>query len=923
MHLKSSKEIRESWVSFFSKEHSHKHVKSSSLIPDNPTLLLTSAGMVQFVPYFLGLKEPEFKRAVTIQKCARVGGKDSDLENIGRTTRHHTFFEMLGNFSFGDYFKAHAIPWAWDYVTRVLGLPKEKLFVSVFEGDKQTPEDKEAYEIWKRLGLEEDKIRKLSRKEVFWGPPGPTGPCGPCSEIYFDRGIEFKDPDERYLEIWNLVFMEFEKDEEGKLNPLAKKNIDTGAGLERIATILQDKQNTFETDLLKPILDTVSETIKTQYGQDTKKDLSLKIITDHIRCISFLIADNVRPTNLGRGYVLRMLIRRASRYGYLLGKKEPFLYTLPKIVSNNYSTIYPELAQSLNIICDVVKQEEERFAETIERGLVYLDSVISKATKKISGEDAFDLYSTYGFPLELTIDIAHEKNKEVDLESYEKAKEKHSEVSAGEMFEVKLTEKKIYGDLLKEFGQTNFLGYEKEKCEASVLAIISLQGEKTTFLKQGEKGEIILDQTVFYAESGGQVGDTGEMNCRGVPCRSGSEQASPSAGHALVNDTQKYEGLITHYIDVKSGKVNIGDIVTCEIDSQKRARTRHHHSVTHLMHSALRKVFGEMLQQAGSEVNHERTRFDFTLDKKATKEELEKIEDIVNSWIKMRLPVKVQEMSFNEAMQSGALAFFGDKYEDKVRVIKMATGSEIASIELCGGTHVKNTSEIKYFKIIKESSIAAGTRRIEAVAGDVAKEYEEKSKKEKEGILKQLIEDDNKLEQDFLQLELKKEWEELCNTYGDVRKGSVNAEKLKEKYTKAKNVLSKKKASIFATELKEKEREIKKLPNGIQLLELELKDFPNDAIKIFIEGKVKSEKNIVFVISNVDEGKLTFFTGVTSDLIQKGINAKELVNKIAEATGGRGGGRDDFAQAGGKDISKIKDALEAGRNLIVACNISF
>lgn len=868
MHPKTSQQIRQSWIDFFTLQN-HKHVESSSLIPDNPTLLLTSAGMVQFVPYFLGLKEPDFKRAVTIQKCARVGGKDSDLENIGRTTRHHTFFEMLGNFSFGDYFKSEAIPWAWDYVTKVLELPKEKLFVSVFAGDEITPFDNEAYEIWKKIGISDEKIRKLPRKEVFWGPPGPTGPCGPCSEIYFDRGTDFKDPDERYLEIWNLVFMQLEKDEDGKYKPLKKKNIDTGAGLERIAMILQNKKNTFETDLLKPILDGVCDLTKMQYDRKdaSPRRLYLQIITDHIRCISFLISDGVRLSNLGRGYVLRMLIRRAARFGWLLGVKEPFLYNLPKVVSDNYSSVYPEV-KDFNLISDVVKQEEERFSETIERGLVYLENLLAPhaSGSLIAGTAAFELYSTFGFPVELTLDIAKERGHKVDMAGFEAAKEKHSEVSGGEMFEIKLTDKKIYGELLKEFGQTKFLGYELEKCEAKVLALINSKGERVQILKQEENGEVILDQTPFYAESGGQVGDTGEMTCRGVP------------RHALVIDTQKHEGLFIHQVEIKSGEIKIGDKVNCEIDSHKRSRTRHHHSVTHLMHSALRKIYGNSLQQAGSEVNHERTRFDFTLDRTAKPEEIEKIENMVNSWIQKKLAVEIKEMSFNEAMQTGALAFFGDKYGDVVRVIKMGD----ASVELCGGTHVKNTGEIDSFKITKESSIAAGTRRIEAVAGVAVKEYLEKKK----------IEDESKA--------------------------------LAQKNKIEKEIIAKEQTVKNIEKLKGQENKTIKLANGISLFIPKPDNYGQEAIKIFIENKIKLEINFVTIIVNGNVGAyhgmpsegIKFFVGVSRDLISKGLKAKDLVNKIAEVTGGRGGGRDDFAQAGGKDISKINEALEIGKKIV-------
>ena len=862
MPITSHKEIRKSWFDFFSSK-SHKIVQSSSLIPDNPTLLLTSAGMVQFVPYFLGLKEPGFNRAVTIQKCARVGGKDSDLENIGRTTRHHSFFEMLGNFSFGDYFKAEAIPWAWEYVTKILGLPDEKLFVSVFEGDKITPFDSEAYDLWKKIGLSDSKIRKLPRKEVFWGPPGPTGPCGPCSEIYIDRGPDFKDPDERYLELWNLVFMQLEKDEEENYKPLLKKNIDTGAGLERIAMILQGKENTFETDLLKPILDNVCEVTKYNYSKDAPTGrLNVKIITDHIRCISFLISDGVRPSNLGRGYVLRMLIRRAARFGWLLGVKEPFLYELTDAVRKNYEETYPELNKQ-DILSNTVKQEEERFLETIEKGLIYLDNLLSKPGHIIPGDKAFDLYSTYGFPVELTLDIAKEKGKEIDFKEFESSKEKHSEVSTHDTFAVKLTDKKIYGELLKEFGETQFLGYEQNSCEAKVLTLINSKGQRTGKLKEGESGEVILSQTPFYAESGGQVGDTGEISCRDVACS--------------VLDTKKHEGLYSHIVKIKSGEIKISDKVTCKINSEKRARTRHHHSVTHLMHSALRKVFGESLQQAGSEVNHERTRFDFTLDRGAKPEEIKNIEDMVNAWIQKKLPVEIKEMSFNDAIKTGALAFFGDKYGDYVRVIKMGNEKDLASVELCGGTHVKNTGEIGSFKITKESSIAAGTRRIEAVAGEAVKEYLEKKRVEDE--VKALSEK-NRLE--------------------------------KEKMVKEQSLKS-------IEKLKEEEKLIQKLPNGINLFIPKPDNYGNEAIKTYIENKIKSDVNWVIIIADVETChgmSLRFYVGVTKDLIQKGLKAKDLVNKMAEVCGGRGGGKDDFAQAGGKDISKIKEALELGKKIV-------
>ena len=871
MNIKTSKEIRESWISFFGKEHEHKHIPSSSLIPDNPTLLLTGAGMVQFVPYFLGLKDPSFKRAVTIQKCARVGGKDSDLENIGRTSRHHSFFEMLGNFIFGDYFKSEAIPWAWDYVTKVIRLPKEKLIVSVFAGDEITPFDNEAYEIWtKKVGVSENQIRKLDRKDVFWGPPGPTGPCGPCSEIYFDRGPDFKDHDERFLEIWNLVFMQLEKDEEGKFKPLARKNIDTGAGLERIALILQNKPNTFETDLLKPILDDVCEVTKTKYENDCRdgalQRLYLKIITDHIRCISFLIADGVRPSNLGRGYVLRMLIRRAARYGWLLGMKEPFLFKLSESVINNYKETHPELDKK-DILLKTIRQEEERFVQTIERGLIYLENLLLQKGNIIPGDKAFELYSTYGFPLELTIDIAKEKNKNVDLQDFEIAKEKHSEVSNKDMFAVKLTDNKIYSDLLKKHGKTEFLGYnvgyEEKRPACKILAVLNSKYEEVSSLKEGESGQVILDKTTFYAESGGQVGDTGQIT------------NSQDNFELEVLNTTKFEDLFIHTVKVNFGNVHKDKPAIPEVDIKKRVRTRNHHSVTHLMHSALREVFGESLQQAGSEVNHERTRFDFTLDRGVKPEEIAKIETIVNAWIQKKLPVEIKEMSFAEAIKTGALAFFGDKYGDIVRVIKMGSGNDLASIEFCGGTHVKNIGEIGSFKVIKENSIAAGTRRIEAVAGEAVKEHVIKQEKETE-----------------LRLQ-------------------------KEKELELKRIEEEQKTATSLKELKSQEDKIQKLSSNISLFTPEPNNYGSSAIKNYIEEKLKSQSSSIFIITDItEENKLTFYVGVTKDLVSRGIKAKELINKIAEVAGGKGGGRDDFAQAGGKDIAKVKEALEIGVALV-------
>ncbi|MBI4532404.1 MAG: alanine--tRNA ligase, partial [Candidatus Melainabacteria bacterium] len=713
-------EIREKFVAYFRDQRAHLHLPSASLIPDNPTLLLTSAGMVPFVPIFLGhAPAPNPPRVVTVQKVARAGGKDSDIEKVGRTARHHTFFEMLGNFSFGDYFKQEVIPWAWEFVTVELGLDPERLSVTVFSGDELNPPDIDSYEIWhNKVGVPAKRIHKMSRKDNFWGPPGPTGPCGPCSEIYYDRGSQFAcNPDprqcgigicecDRYLEFWNLVFMELFKDECGNFSPLARKNVDTGAGLERLATILQNKSNNYETDLLYPILDAAAHLANVKYtGQFAKtgspeanRDLYLKVIADHSRCVTFLVADGVRTSNIGRGYVLRFIIRRASRFGRLLGLSEPFIYKLVPTVVDIYRSYYSELRDTEELVASVVKDEEERFARTVDRGMSLLETLLNEQGTTISGEAAFNLYATYGFPVELTQEIAQEKGKTIDMLGFSQAKAAHETASAASKFNVIITGDEAVGQLLKEHGNTGFLGYETTESNGCVIGLLQ-NGKLVEHLEEGSDAEVVLDKTPFYAESGGQVGDTGLL--------------SNSQAKLLVLDTKKHGGLHVHRVKALAGILEPGNIVVAQVDKDRRQATVLHHSTAHLFHAAIRELLGKHVVQAGSQVGPQTMRFDFTFDRALTASNIAKLEHLMNEWVRQNHPVTTMEISLEEAKKTGAIAMFGEKYGDIVRVVKMGD----FSLEFCGGTHVHSTGEIGPIKIVSEGSIASGVRRVEALSG--------------------------------------------------------------------------------------------------------------------------------------------------------------------------------------------------------------
>ena len=917
----SCQEIRETWINFFTKKcpRVHKYIPSASLVPDNPTLLLNSAGMVQFVPIFMGTKPaPEPPRAVTIQKCARVGGKDSDLENIGRTTRHHSFFEMLGNFSFGDYFKAEAIEWAWTFVREELEMPAEALYISVFKGDEQNARDTEAYDIWMKV-LEKDfpdvekrkqRIWEMSRKDNFWGPPGKSGPCGPCSEIYFDVGEHItknlfeklpdarlassedteltetsmssprnernaadgtlrigSNHDDRFIEIWNLVFMQFNKDEDGIFTPLAKQNIDTGAGLERIATILQGVNNSFETDELFNTLTKIAASVNVKYGANKDTDLYLKIITDHLRCLSFLIADGVRPSNLGRGYVLRMIIRRAARFVYLLREEAgAFLYSHTASIVENYSQAYPELKKNAELIQDVCKKEEEAFTKTIINGLKRLESVIEVPGSGIlSGEFVFDLYATYGFPLELTLDIAQEKGFSIDIEAYEVAKAKHSEISNTGAFDTSVESSTYIADVIKAHGATVFLGYDTLQAKAKILAI--------------EGNKLVLDRTPFYAESGGQLADLGVI-------------VKASTSHKVTN-VKKVEGVFVHHLEDVQG-LNIGDEVEAIVDPQHRKLTTYHHTACHLLQAALRKVLGTQVQQMGSQVGAEYTRFDFNADKAMSAEEIKAVEDMMNQWISHKLPVTTKVMNMDDAVKAGALSFFEEKYDDEVRVLCIADDQETASVELCGGTHVANIGDIGRVVIAQEGSVAAGIRRIKMFANQAATEFiKEREETEKRIASEKLAAEQAKATAKARTQELTKL--ALAKVDEILTQAEINSE------TK---ILIVNLANYF--------------PDGLEA----------EIVKTLVEAlmsKIESAGSKGFVLLAAEwEAKLTFIAAASADLVKdpaSPYNASNAVKAAAQLCGGGGGGRPNFAQAGGKDATKVGEAIGLIREKLVGVRL--
>lgn len=852
-------EIRKAFIEFFRDKHQSTEVPSSSLVPDNPTVLLTTAGMLQFLPYYLGLEKPPYNpaRAVSCQKCARAGGKDSDIENVGRTPRHHTFFEMLGNFAFGDYYKKDVIPWAWDFVTNYLKLDPNRLWITIYETDD------EAFDIWtKDVGIAPERVIRKGKKDNFWGPPGATGSCGPCSEIHYDLGEHLKCSDDcsiatcecdRWVEIWNLVFTELFQDEEGNQSPLEKKNVDTGMGLERITMVVQGKDSTFETDLLKPILDKVSEMSGVPYKKDNKTDISLRIITDHARCVTFMINDGVTPGNEGRSYVLRMILRRALRHGKLLGLELPFLIEIVDTVIGLYKEVYPDLEKNADKIKSIIKQEEERFKITLDRGYKLLEDLMQNS-KQIDGENAFKLYDTFGFPLELTVEIAAEKGVTVDTDGYKEEMKKQKEKAKAAAHKISLTDDLVYVDVENKFGSTEFVGYEKSEVEAKIIAII----------EAGDFIDIMLDKTPFYAESGGQVGDSGIIEGKDFK--------------AEVLNTFKVNKLFVHRVQMINGEAKVGDVVKAAIDTERRKEITIHHSNAHLIQAALRKVLGEEVHQAGSFVEENRTRFDFTFPRAMTKEEVQEVEDIVNKWIADDLVQTTTVMNIEMAKKSGAMALFGEKYDDDVRVVEMQGVSK----ELCGGTHVSSTGKIRLTKIVSESAVAAGTRRIEAVCGNTAFKF-----------LSEKAEIIDKMAHAF-KAPVSELGERIMKLAVDNKNLQIEVENLKAEQAKTK-------FQSFISRAQD--------INGGKLFITEMEAYPANIVKLGSELLASKLGESIIVLASVDEDKITYVVKVSDSFVKKGINAGQIVGKLASATGGKGGGRPQYAQGAGKDKSSLTKVL--------------
>jgi len=883
MNYMTSNEIRESFLKFFESK-GHKITPSASLVPSDPSILLTIAGMVPFKPIFLGQVKSSLKRATTSQKCIRT----NDIENVGKTARHHTFFEMLGNFSFGDYFKEDAIKWAWEFFTEVIGFPEEKLWVSIFK------DDDESHDIWQNLiGLPEKKIARLGEEDNFW-KVGPTGPCGPCSEIYIDLGEEKSSKegggvgiDERYLELWNLVFMQYNREEDGSLTPLPKQNIDTGLGLERIASVLQKADTDFETDLFLPIIKFVAQNAGIKYKEDKKNDLALKVIADHIRALVFMIFDGIVPSNEGRGYVLRMLLRRAFRYGKVINYNQPFLYEVAPVVINLMKEVYPETYKEENRICQVILTEEKRFQETLNIGIQKLNNLkkelIKKNKDKLSGKDAFKLYDTYGFPLELTKDILEEDGlgiEEDDFKNEMKIQRERSRIirlkgTSSSKFSTKGTSLSIKTrleaniNILKERGETEFIGYDSVTAKSKVIAITK-EDKLVDKATAGDKCQIFLEKTPFYAEKGGQIGDKGVIT-------------STSKNNLLVEilDTQTpIEGLIAHLAEIRKGKIKVGEEVLARVDSLRRKAIARNHTATHLLHQVLRDVLGDHVKQSGSAVNNHHLRFDFSHFAPLTVEELEKIENLVNEKILDELKVETKISTFDKAKEMGAIALFGEKYGEQVRVVKIGE----FSLELCGGTHLNSTSNIGLFKILNEEGIGSGLRRIEAVTGNRALKYI----KEKENLVNEVSDKLNTIPS-----EIPIKINQLIDDANNIKK-KIKIIRIKLAHYEVEKLLSKKK-------------EIK----GVNIISLKVEAEDNNDLRNWgdlIKDKIKS--GIIVLGTELDNGKVALLAMVTDDLAEKGYNAGNIIKAIAPIVGGKGGGKKTMAQAGGQKADKLNQALE-------------
>ncbi|WP_265693242.1 alanine--tRNA ligase [Providencia rustigianii] len=862
---KSTAEIRQAFLDFFHTK-GHQVVASSSLVPNNdPTLLFTNAGMNQFKDVFLGLDKRAYSRATTAQRCVRAGGKHNDLENVGYTARHHTFFEMLGNFSFGDYFKHDAIRFAWELLTseQWFNLPKERLWVTVYATDD------EAYDIWnKEIGVPAERIIRIGdnkgapyASDNFW-QMGDTGPCGPCTEIFYDHGDHIwggppgtpEEGGDRYIEIWNLVFMQFNRQSDGTMEPLPKPSVDTGMGLERISAVLQHVNSNYDIDIFRELIAAAAEAT----GTTDLSNKSLRVIADHIRSCAFLISDGVIPSNEGRGYVLRRIIRRAVRHGYMLGAKDTFFYKLVPTLIKVMGTAADELQRQQAMVEKVLKTEEEQFARTLERGLQLLDDELASLKgDTLEGETAFRLYDTYGFPLDLTADVCRERNIKVDEEGFERAMEdqrRRARESSGFGAD--------YNALIKVDKRSEFSGYQHDEQQATITALYK-DGQPVDALNAGEEGLVILDKTAFYAESGGQVGDTGVL--------------TNESGNFVVLDTQKYGQAIGHVGKVESGSLVVNHRISARVNSERRNAIRLNHSATHLLHAALRQILGEHVSQKGSLVNDKYLRFDFSHFEALTQQQLRQVEDIVNAQIRQNSEIETELMDLEGAKAKGAMALFGEKYEERVRVLSMGD----FSIELCGGTHASRTGDIGLFSILSESGTAAGVRRIEATTGATAIEH------------------------------LHAQSEQL-SAIAHLLKGDANSlvEKVKAALDKSRNLekeilqLKDQQASQESASLGSKAKDVK----GIKLLVSQLNDTDPKLLRTMVDDLKNQLKSAIIVLSTTSGDKVSIIVGVTNDLTAK-IKAGDLVSYVAQQVGGKGGGRPDMAMAGGSDVKALPTAM--------------
>ena len=873
-------EIREAFLGYFEQTLGHKRLPSASLVPiNNPTVLLTPAGMLPFVPIFMGLEPaPNPPRATTSQKCARVSGKASDLEAVGRTPRHHTFFEMLGNFSFGDYFKHDIIPWAWKFMTEVLGIDANRLWVSVFR------EDDEAYAIWRDVvGVPESRIFRCDEKDNFWGPPGPTGPCGPCTEIHYDLTQNpDHDLDTRLIELWNLVFMEFFKDAEGNCTPLEKKNVDTGAGLERLAMVVQGVENTFETDLFQNIVKAVSAKCGIAYRTSEATDVALKIVADHLRMLAFAIADGVVPSNEGRGYIIRMILRRAVRYGkQFLGFESAFLYDLLSVIKTEYEVVYPEVGQRYAYTYDVLLREETRFLETLDKGSKQLDEILhqlkAEGKTELDGAVAFRLYDTYGFPVELSKDIAQEQGFTLDEAGFETAMQAQKTLARAGKKDVAIVNDQVFSEILETAGKTTFTGYETLESTAVVQALI-VDGESVSKVSGvNQPFLLVLNQTPFYAESGGQLGDLGQIH----------QETGQLALTVLVKDTQKMGDLIVHHCVLdQQGEAGlglaVGDTVTALVDASHRQNTAIHHSATHLLHAALKQVLGDEAAQAGSAVGAEGARFDFSFSRGVTKEELHQIEAKVNQWVLAGINNNTQEMPIDEAKKAGAVAMFGEKYGDAVRVVQFGQ----ASMELCGGTHVQNLAQIGLVRIVGEQAVAAGVRRIEFVAGWQA--Y--KGFRQAENLLKQVMGQLKVPQGDLL--------DRIEKLQADLKQAEKDLQTFKQKSAIAAQL------PVLKTLLGAQAGQ------AVPLVKLFIADTEADTLKTLGEAFInQANQPLALILGSNVEGKAVILVWVDETLVKQGVKAGDMVKTLAAACEGGGGGKPTFAQAGGKAGHLLADAL--------------